>query len=404
MYEDTPQELVHDLFSQAVFGTHALGRPGDRHRGGDLDRQQASGLGLSPLDVQRREHRRLCSRQHHARAAARPPRERRAQERGTRTWDAAGPAAARPAARAGAPLPAQGHRAVPPLPRGAGHLALRPPPVRRVDSRFHPRRLCVIPSLPGDPRETRDGVLGLQLRVAVHGHGPRRRLRRHARGESRLLCRDLHGADRRHRARQPAPGRARARAGEPEGKDHALDGVDVEPDEPARQVGHLRHRADDVRPHLRRDRRRRQRGRRGARDRPAAAGAAFCLGRRPGRGATSGSRSSARTPRSSRAPPHEPRVLRREGKVGVALVPVLERAGHVVRSIKRGDEPNCADSTPPSTSRRPAPRPGTCAPRSSRASRASSAPRAGTPRTSTVLRASEASGSSWLRTSRSARS
>jgi predicted Zn-dependent peptidase len=27
MYEDTPQELVHDLFSQAVFGTHALGRP-----------------------------------------------------------------------------------------------------------------------------------------------------------------------------------------------------------------------------------------------------------------------------------------------------------------------------------------------------------------------------------------
>src|SRR4051812_24903717 len=27
MYEDTPQELVHDLFSQAVFGNHALGRP-----------------------------------------------------------------------------------------------------------------------------------------------------------------------------------------------------------------------------------------------------------------------------------------------------------------------------------------------------------------------------------------
>jgi predicted Zn-dependent peptidase len=27
MYEDTPQELVHDLFSQAVFGSHPLGRP-----------------------------------------------------------------------------------------------------------------------------------------------------------------------------------------------------------------------------------------------------------------------------------------------------------------------------------------------------------------------------------------
>src|SRR5918994_892584 len=27
MYEDAPQELVHDLFSQAVFGDHPLGRP-----------------------------------------------------------------------------------------------------------------------------------------------------------------------------------------------------------------------------------------------------------------------------------------------------------------------------------------------------------------------------------------
>jgi predicted Zn-dependent peptidase len=27
MYEDTPQDLVHDLFSEAVFGSHALGRP-----------------------------------------------------------------------------------------------------------------------------------------------------------------------------------------------------------------------------------------------------------------------------------------------------------------------------------------------------------------------------------------
>src|SRR5207244_10601499 len=27
MYEDTPQDLVHDLFSEPVFGRHALGRP-----------------------------------------------------------------------------------------------------------------------------------------------------------------------------------------------------------------------------------------------------------------------------------------------------------------------------------------------------------------------------------------
>src|SRR3712207_2282912 len=27
MYEDTPQDLVHDLFSEAVFANHPLGRP-----------------------------------------------------------------------------------------------------------------------------------------------------------------------------------------------------------------------------------------------------------------------------------------------------------------------------------------------------------------------------------------
>ena len=27
MYEDTPQELVHDLIGEAIFGSHALGRP-----------------------------------------------------------------------------------------------------------------------------------------------------------------------------------------------------------------------------------------------------------------------------------------------------------------------------------------------------------------------------------------
>ena len=32
MYEDTPQELVHDLFSEAVFGAPRARSPGDRHR------------------------------------------------------------------------------------------------------------------------------------------------------------------------------------------------------------------------------------------------------------------------------------------------------------------------------------------------------------------------------------
>ena len=31
MYEDTPQELVHDLIAEAVFGDHAARAAGDRH-------------------------------------------------------------------------------------------------------------------------------------------------------------------------------------------------------------------------------------------------------------------------------------------------------------------------------------------------------------------------------------
>ena len=36
MYEDQPQELVHDLISEATFGSHPLGRPVIGTRGGDL--------------------------------------------------------------------------------------------------------------------------------------------------------------------------------------------------------------------------------------------------------------------------------------------------------------------------------------------------------------------------------
>ena len=48
--------------------------------------------------------------------------------------------------------------------------------------------------------------------------------------------------------------RAAALQGEPEGADHAVDGVHLEPGQPAGQVGADRHRAAVARPHLRRDR------------------------------------------------------------------------------------------------------------------------------------------------------
>ena len=102
--------------------------------------------------------------------------------------------------------------------------------------------------------------------------------------------------------------RARAREGEPEGTDPALDGVDVDADEPARQVADHRLGAAVARPHRRGDRRRRGGLRRRARGdvpRPREA-----VGRlhRPERGPVSWRRSTRSRRRSAR--PREARPER----------------------------------------------------------------------------------------------
>ena len=117
-------------------------------------------------------------------------------------------------AAARAPLPAQGHRAVPRLHRRARHLAHRPAPLRRLAARRDPRRLGLVAALPGDPREARHGVLGLQLRLAVHRHRPDRPLRRHARGEPRECLEIVAARDRGHRRRQRPATRELERAKE----------------------------------------------------------------------------------------------------------------------------------------------------------------------------------------------
>src|SRR5260370_596377 len=118
MYEDTPQELVHDLFSLAVFGGPALGRPA---------------IGTADAASVRRRCR------------------------------------------------------------------------ARVDSAW----LGVVAALPGDPRGAGDGVRRLPLRLAVHGPGARRRLRRHEGGDPAHVHRDLRRADRRDRVGRAARRRAR---------------------------------------------------------------------------------------------------------------------------------------------------------------------------------------------------
>ena len=226
MYEDTPQDLVHDLVTEAVFGPHPLGRPviGSAER--DLERvpplvatfHRAMYIpgNIVVAAAGNVEHERLVAA---SRAGGLQAHERRSAE-------APRALAAGQDAPAGSPLPAQGHRAVPRLPGGARHRALRPAPLRRLAPGRHPRRLRLVALLPGDPREARDGLLRLHLRLAVHGHRADRLLRRHARGEPARLHRDRRRGDRRHRRRQPARERAGAREGEPEGTDHARDGVD----------------------------------------------------------------------------------------------------------------------------------------------------------------------------------
>ena len=174
MYEDTPQELVHDLFSEAVFGRHALGRPviGTARR--DLVRDEARALDVPPADVRGRQRRHRRRRQRraqqadaHAAAGAEP-----AAAAGRRTTR---PATAREGAAARPSLRQEGHGAVPRVRRCAGNRALRPAPLRGLDPRLDPRRLGVVAAVPGDPREARDGVLRLLVRVPVHGHRSRRR-------------------------------------------------------------------------------------------------------------------------------------------------------------------------------------------------------------------------------------
>ena len=201
MVEDTPNDLVHDIAAEAVFGAHPLGRPVIGTRGGHLDASRAA---RSPA-----YHRRAYSGEKIVARGGRerpPRRARRAARRASRTAPrparasrARKPARAEP--DAGRPLPAQGHGAVPRLPQRAGNLAPRRAPLRRLAHGRDRRRLGVVAALPGDPREARDGVLGLQLLVAVRRRGADRRLRRHARGQPRRVPRDRGRRALGHRAR-----------------------------------------------------------------------------------------------------------------------------------------------------------------------------------------------------------
>src|ERR671931_146613 len=146
MYEDTPQELVHDLFSEAVFGRHALGRPVigtadvissvTKRVLGTYHRQMYAGGNVVIAAAGNVEHNKLVRMLQRSQSQQRPP-------------------AAREGAAAGPALREERHRAVPRLRRRARDRTLRPAPLRGLDPRLNPRRFGVVAALPGDPREAR---------------------------------------------------------------------------------------------------------------------------------------------------------------------------------------------------------------------------------------------------------
>src|SRR4029079_2036082 len=133
--------------------------------------------------------------------------------------------------------------------------------------------------------------------------------------------------------------RACPREGEPQGPDHALDGADVEPHEPGREVGYHGQRAPRPRPHFGGDRRSR------CVERRRADGCAPCPRAPVRRGGGAERKARAESCRACMSRPHLGRggvkvlLYGADGKVGSALAPKLVEAGHEVTRAGNGDQP-----------------------------------------------------------------
>ena len=233
MYEDDPQDQIHDLASLAVFPDQALGRPvigtaqvigsvpedGVRayHRGHYTapEHRRRRGRATSPTSASASWPTQLLGRppaRAGRRASTRPPEPGRADARGE----------------------GEGHRAVPPLPGRARAVAQRPAPPRPVGARRRARRLDEQPALPGGAREARPRLLGRLLRGGLRRHGPGGRLPGHPRGQPRDGLRGRRRRAAAHRRGAAARRRAAAREGPPQGAPGARHGELGHADEPHR--------------------------------------------------------------------------------------------------------------------------------------------------------------------------
>ena len=180
MRDDTPDDLVHDVFAGALFPGHPLGREvaghaGDDHRG-DARRRSPRTTPTHYQPVERRGR---------GRGQRRPRRRGRSMVDG-RAARADGRRAAR--ARRAAPTPATPSRFArrrPPARAGARRArrpraaARRPRPLRAGGRRPGARRRDELAALPGGAREARPGVLGVLVPQRVRGDRRARGLLRH---------------------------------------------------------------------------------------------------------------------------------------------------------------------------------------------------------------------------------
>ncbi len=342
MIEDTPQEVIHDLLTQAVFGNHPLGRPV-----------------LGSADVIANVSRRSISAYHRARytaanvvaaAAGNLP-----HERFVELLDGIGeklrPTSRRPAARApwvSAPAPRLAFQR---KNTEQYHLCLGAPGISRSDKRRF--TASILDGILGgsassrlfqEIREKRGLAYTVYTFSSQYADTGQIGVYVGTREENlATVPRDRGRADRGGRGRRHPRRRARPREGEPQGPDHALHGADLEPHEPPREVARHGQRASRPRPDRRGDRRRR-RGRRGGADRDAArARAPLRRGDRAER--------EARSPRR-RAGLFRPRLRQSgvkvllygsQGKVGSVLGPKLAEAGHEVTGVEVGERPSFED-------------------------------------------------------------
>ena len=187
MYEDEPQDRVHDVLDEAIFGEHPLGR---RVLGA------AEVISSIPVpDIDAYHQARYTAANIVVAAAGNVDHEAIAELARTHVEPRIGKAdreARRLRPRDPGPrrLPLQGDRAVPRHPGRPGLGARRRSPLRAGDPRHGLRRLDLVAAVPRGPREEGPGLRGRLLHAAVRRRRPDRALRRHPRGQHRGGLRD----------------------------------------------------------------------------------------------------------------------------------------------------------------------------------------------------------------------